>query len=378
MPAFPEKLSYPQTEHNAFALAGIICYDESSQGAMTMATCPRCGAVNQGGKAACWKCLAPIPPSPPASSTPPTPLPNQELAAPVRRKFNIPDLTVAFPKRRVQPAQLTPEELPAPDSSEVEPTATPEARLEAEPEAQRVPEAPVEEESDATGEVKPPASEDTASASPAGDDIPVDPGADLSPLPHGDRPFALADEEDEDPPAPNREFVYIARAAVPRRDTVWIPVLVLLVLLLSGIFYLYHRNFRAQPRPQTAAQAAQEYLFALMNDRTTQQQLATPDSRGLLLPTWFTIAETRLLGVTDAANGTATARSRLTLAPIRSAVLQQALEDAASRDYTVEFTLKRGRACWLVDQRTLFRSLRVQMKTRNPGVTLPPWDGVSQ
>jgi len=349
-----------------------------------MASCPRCGAVNQPGKAACWKCLAPIAPPPPARQTPPTPSPAPKLAAPVRRKLSIPNLTVAFPRRHARPEQPVPapavpteepkpdviieEPLPAPVERALEPTVEeatlPEPAVTAEPvpEEELVPDKPAEEIS----------AEHTAEKTgPEGlADEPV------TPTPDG-KPFALADEEEEEE-APH-EFIYVAEPRRKRGDTRWVAIILVLALLLSGIFILWHHDFRAVPLAATPRQAAQQYLFALaMNDQTTRQQLAAPDSRGLQLPTWFTVAQASFTGVTDTDAGTAKARARLILAPINSGGFMPTLNDAASRAYNVEFSLQRSGDGWRVDQRTLFRSLRWQMKQQNPTVTFPPWEGVSE
>jgi len=390
-----------------------------------MANCPRCGAVNRPGKVACWKCLAPIPPPPPAQPSPPTPPPEPKLAAPFRRMLNVPDLTVAFPRRRAHTEQ------PEPDAPEAVagavPGETPVAAEEVIPEASIpaeavpepeivtpeenaiLPEAAVEEEPPAENDpVEPPAEaiieEPNADALPAepeegplppqtaAEDLHAEPAAEEiipEPAPEPvsvaahDTPFALADEEDapapEEPPAkPARSFAYVAGAVLPHRDRTWISVMIVLTLLLAGIFVLYHHEFRDKPRPTTPQQAAQEYLFYLReNDRLSQQQLATPGSKGLYLQSWFTITGVQLISVSEA-DGGARATARLELAPANSFDVAPTLAQAALRAYSVEFTLEPGDDCWLVDQRTLFRSLRWEMKQANPGVTLPPWDGVSQ
>ncbi|MHB0939729.1 MAG: hypothetical protein ACYDCO_11445 [Armatimonadota bacterium] len=399
-----------------------------------MANCPRCGAVNRPGKVACWKCLAPIPPPPPAQPTPPTPPPEPKLAVPFRRLLNVPDLTVAFPRRRAhadgpEPAPVVEPEAPEPIPEEVVEAAAEPAIVIPE-EAAPVPEvitpgedipteASVEEEPPAAEAIpaEPPVDEiieeplveepvvepveealpadtfmetvlEEIVAEPAPEEIftePVDDEPEPGPVAstHPDTPFALADEEDapapEDAPAkPARSFIYMAGAAFPRKDRTWISVMVILTLLIASIFVLYHHNFRDKPRPTTPQQAAQEYLFYLRdNDRFSQQQLATPKSKGLCLPAWFTILEVQLVGVGET-DGGARATARLQLAPTNSFDLTPALASLASRSYGVEFTLERGRNSWRVDQRTLFRSLRWKMKQADPKVTLPPWDGVSQ
>lgn len=336
-----------------------------------MASCPRCGAVNQAGKAACWKCMAPIPSPSPVQQTSSSPPSGPELAAPVRRKLNIPDLTVAFPQRRARPEQPEPED--SLDDEDTDRPALPVAEPAVEPAAivEEQPAAIIEEEQ---------APAELAPEFPADASIPTESPADSTDIPRRDKPFARADEDDEEAPAPPAgEFIYVARTTFTRKSTTWIFILVVLGLLVSGIFFLYQHNFRAQPRPLTSREAAEEYLFALRtNQETTRRQLATPDSRGLLLPSWFTITEALLLEVVDTTDREAVARARITLAPIRSITLRQELEHAASQDYDVEFALARGGQYWLADQRALFRSLRRQMKEQNPRVAFPQWNGVSE
>lgn len=391
-----------------------------------MANCPRCGAANRAGKAACWKCLAPIPPPPPAQSTPPTPPPEPKLAAPFRRMLNVSDLTVAFPKRRARPERPEPAPEVAPNAPEAvipedrapEPAASipleavPEQEVAAPEETAILPAAAVEEAPPAVdAPVKPP---EAIAEEPPAVELPAEPEEEPLPLPPAEviapeepaeeptmpeptaeepvpepvgaayaTPFALADEEEaaapEEPPAKlARSFIYIAGADAPPRDRTWISVTIVLMLLIAGIFVLYHHNFREKPRPTTPQQAAQEYLFYLReNDRLSQQQLATPDSKGLYLQSWFTILDAQLIGVSEV-DGGARAKARLELAPANSLDIAPALAQAASRAYSVEFTLKPDDGYWLVDQRTLFRSLRWEMKQANPKATLPPWNGVSQ
>lgn len=369
-----------------------------------MAKCPRCGAVNRPGKVACWKCLAPIPPPPPAQPTPHTPPSEPKLAVPFRRMLNIPDLTVAFPKRRAHAEQPEPAPVMEPDT----PAPNPEVAAEVIPpvETPVEPKVVIPEEATAPLEV---AVEVEVPAEPPVEEMPVEPeeaailpstaaeipeepaeddlGKEPSHVPVGANvsitPFALADDEDapdaEDAAMqPARSFIYIAGAAIRRKDRTWISVMVVLTLLIAGIFILYHRDFRDKPRPVTPQQAAQEYLFYLRdNDRFSQQQLATPGSKGLELPSWFTITDVQLISVSET-GGSARAVARLGLAPTNSYEIGKALASLASRYYGVEFTLEHGDNCWMVDQRTLFRSLRWKMKQANPKLSLPPWDGVSQ
>jgi len=350
----------------------MICYDEACQGAITMANCPRCGAVNQDGKAACWKCMAPIPAVQSTRPTPSISARDRELSAPVRRKFNIPDLTIALPKRRANPGPDVPvEPIELEDAGEIkepidEPAAPREEPTELKTEPDPAPEAIFADES--------------TPASLPHETVPLESAADAISPPLYDKTFDRADDEEE-PTRPHlgSEFSYIARTVSTRTSTTWIVLLVLLALLLSGIFIFYHYEFSAQHRPITAQQAAQEYILALrMKQETTRQQLATLDSRGLLLPAWFIISEAIIVSVTETGENVATARARITLAPVRSIDLQRELEKAASSDYNVEFTLERDGRYWLVDQRALFRSLRRQLKAQNPGVTFPSWDGVAE
>jgi len=270
----------------------------------------------------------------------------------VRRKFNIPDLNVALPTRRAgsQPDAVM-EPFEPDDAGETEETLD-----------------------------EPGASQAESEPAPADESVPREFAAVSSDPQQYDKAFERADDEEEvEQPQPKSEFSYIAPTASTRASTTWIFLLVLLALLLSGIFFLYYQNFRAQPRPPTAKQAAQEYMLALrMKQETTRQQLATPDSRGLLLPAWFIISEALVTSVAESGDNKATARARITLAPVRSIDLQRELEKAASSEYDVEFTLERGAEYWLVDQRSLFSSLSRRLKAQNPGVGFPTWDGVSE
>jgi len=328
--------------------------------------------------------------------------------------LNIPDLTVAFPKRRAhaeppEPATVMEPDTPAPEVVEeagapvethAEPEViipedtTPEPEVIIPEETSAPPEAAVEEEVPAEPPVEemPVEPEEAVVLPSTAADIPEEPveeALDTEPS-HvpveaniSSTPFALADDEDapdaEDAPTPPaRSFIYIAGAAIPRRDRTWISVMLILVLLIIGIFILYHRDFRDKPRPATSQQAAQEYLFYLRdNDQFSQQQLATPGSKGIYLPSWFTITDVQLISVSES-GGSAHAVARLGLAPTNSYEIGKALAGLASRNYGVEFTLERGDNCWLVDQRTLFRDLRWKMKQADPKLSLPPWDGVSQ
>lgn len=441
-----------------------------------MANCPRCGAVNQPGKAACWKCWAPLPVVPPAHSSPPS----TDLAAPVQRKISIPNLSVTFPKRHTGSEQqemapvdeftdqfeerptvedqhsadvppLTPDALPKdeclpeePPPAQIDPVEVAAEEPEGVPVAEEPESVPVEEQPQSVPvveeepeilpvadvpEIAPEPREDKAEepesallaeepeSAPLAEEPKVTQLAEEEPeiLPVADVPeFVLEPREDmaaetpeetdaavekpapvEPPPTadiapdtpveshPSEEFAYVAPGVKNERargsNSGWIMGVLLIAVIAAGIYIYWYSERQTHPSRQEPQQVAQQYLDAVsMGESDTAQQLATDNSIGLFIPHWFMIVQAQPVGGVAYYGRSATIRARITLAPTSDTNLSPEVKAAITGSYTVILPLKQAGTSWQVDQRTLFRHLRAEMKRQHPEVTYPLWEGVSQ
>lgn len=398
-----------------------------------MAKCPRCGAENQLENAACWRCWAPIPRVPPPgdSTAPIANTPNRSTpATPVKRTLNTPDLLTRFPRRRARPTpgEVLPttdqpanaDEPPVTDAVADVPAPPPEPVIAEAPElpspssdetaigpvdapfhpvmpAGPMPpvEAPVEEQSekavapvedvteageapqDAELASDPPADvDDTMPDPPAAVDIvipnPPDCTDTVTPVPEADPPARLS-------PAASRHFVFIGERTtqVASHGGGWLiaATFLLCLLLLAGILYWFF-TLGSVPYAGTPGTVTQQYLFALAaHDTVTPHQLATRNSRGLLMPNWlFYITDAQSTGPIKRRGTTANTTVALTLTPTaQDEMLAKPLLKALSRTYRVTLILEYEHGGWRVDQALFFANLRRRMALENPGVRLPAW-----
>ena len=345
-----------------------------------MAQCPRCGAQNQSGKSACWKCWAPLPTAAPPVSAPP-PAPSAPAPPP---KIGLPKLKLPFSKRpapaedpsvppilaeapteteaaEIAPPLVTPDppaeapvqvappaasawslpaQLPLPSATwenlgaaapvyafsdeEMECTAPeptePPLPEEIAPAAEAV-EPVVEEPAPAELEAEPVVEE--AAPDHAGESLAEDErGADQPD--ESDQTPTIEDQEPEPEPESEPELLPeldhsadLILVRPARRGGRLAGTAVLLLLALLAVSALWYVRLHPRRLAATPASTAAQYLDALVSrDTGVQQLLATDASKGRQLPGWFVVNAARLTGKGGVSGKTAKLLVEMRLTPV--------------------------------------------------------------
>ncbi|MHB9023348.1 MAG: cysteine-rich CWC family protein [Armatimonadota bacterium] len=256
-----------------------------------MASCPRCGAENQPGRASCWNCWETLP------STPDEEAPAESPISPDAVQVPLPTPSPATG----EDARIDPPIAPAAASSR----------------------------GGATVWVGGPAKEDTVH------DVPESHGGGWARI-----------------------------------------IIVALSVILLALVLLWHYTFRPEPPSTAVADVAQDYVAALaVHDTQTQQQLATEDSKGLLLPGWLTVASGVVQQPASDQGEAASVEVDFTLSPAAVRVpLPHNVVGALSRRYSIPLELQLEADGWRVDQQAFLTALKKTLTAKNPGVKFPKWE----
>jgi hypothetical protein len=165
-----------------------------------------------------------------------------------------------------------------------------------------------------------------------------------------------------------------ARAATGGGRWLVVVAAVVSLLLVAGMVYWYV-TFRPRPHATESLDVARDYLAALVHsDVTAQQQLATPDSRGMLLPSWFTVVRTQIAPAVTEEGDAATVAVELYLGTPSSMPNSAEVDAAVTRKYDLTLPLMMTAEGWRVQQREFLSALHRQLQQENPGVGFPAWE----